>query len=302
MRSQITSILCKILVMTSCTAIIIYSDCIAAGSCVNKTTKYYVEEIFPDTYAISECGGLRNNSYLIIGKKMAILFDTGYTIKAQEMKDIVKALTDKPVEATFSHTHFDHIKFLNEFDYVAMPYIEPYKKCYNEKNKTFKPTFSMSGLCFPSIINTSETWKPGETIDLGERRLELVYLPGHSDTSIALIDDELKICFSGDFIYENGDGAFGPFMDPIMPGASLNSYLASADYILARAPGYTFLCGHTKPQIPYFYVQQLELTLKGIKEGKISGDCVIPFLLKKFVVEKNGNNLFTLITCYNTNY
>ena len=44
----------------------------------------------------------------------------------------------------------------------------------------------------------------GDYIDLGNRMLRILHLPGHSPDSIALLDEKNQILFSGDIIY-NGD-------------------------------------------------------------------------------------------------
>ena len=44
----------------------------------------------------------------------------------------------------------------------------------------------------------------GDHIDLGDRVLRVLHLPGHSPDSIALLDEKNQILFSGDVIY-NGD-------------------------------------------------------------------------------------------------
>jgi len=46
-------------------------------------------------------------SYLIVGDKVALLFDTGNGIG--NIREIIDQLTDKPIRVLNSHTHFDHI-------------------------------------------------------------------------------------------------------------------------------------------------------------------------------------------------
>src|SRR6476619_2788181 len=46
-------------------------------------------------------------SYLILGEKQALLFDTGMGIS--DMKKVVEGLTDLPVSVMNSHTHNDHV-------------------------------------------------------------------------------------------------------------------------------------------------------------------------------------------------
>src|SRR3954469_14533291 len=46
-------------------------------------------------------------SYLILGSKRALLFDTGLGIG--DMRELVSGLTQLPISVLNSHTHFDHI-------------------------------------------------------------------------------------------------------------------------------------------------------------------------------------------------
>lgn len=43
----------------------------------------------------------------------------------------------------------------------------------------------------------------GDSIDLGDRRLQVLHLPGHSPGSIALLDPDSAILFSGDVVYDD---------------------------------------------------------------------------------------------------
>ena len=57
----------------------------------------------------------------------------------------------------------------------------------------------------------------GDVIDLGDRRLQVFHLPGHSPGSIGLWEARTGILFSGDAIYD------GPLLDDI-PGSDIPVY------------------------------------------------------------------------------
>src|SRR5580698_1483188 len=80
---------------------------------------FHVYPIDPQTYAISEPKYWQENvSYLLIGTRRALLFDTGpgiYSIREQ-----VRRLTNLPVIAIPSHLHFDHVGDLEEFADVRL--------------------------------------------------------------------------------------------------------------------------------------------------------------------------------------
>jgi len=58
----------------------------------------------------------------------------------------------------------------------------------------------------------------GDVIDLGNRVLEVLHLPGHSPGSIGLWESATGILFSGDAIYDD------PLLDEL-PGSEIASYL-----------------------------------------------------------------------------
>src|SRR5918995_4633294 len=80
---------------------------------------YAVERLDDRTYAIGEPRYNQGNySYLILGERRAILFDSGPGL--HDMKPVVGALTDLPVTVAASHLHFDHVGNMDRFERVAM--------------------------------------------------------------------------------------------------------------------------------------------------------------------------------------
>ncbi len=102
-------------------------------------------------------------SYLMIGKKEALLFDTGLGI--HNIKKVVEIITKKKLFIINSHRHFDHIggnKYFSKNYFVK------------KKSKILK----IDPYCF-NIIKT----------------------PGHSPDSICLHEKKLGFLFSGDTLY-----------------------------------------------------------------------------------------------------
>ena len=74
--------------------------------------KVYV--VAPDVYAINEPRQEEQvTSFLIVGSKRAVLFDSGLGIG--RISDVVRKLTALPVTVLNSHTHFDHVGGNREF-------------------------------------------------------------------------------------------------------------------------------------------------------------------------------------------
>jgi hydroxyacylglutathione hydrolase len=203
---------------------------------------FAIEEVAPGVIAIGEPRFHQINwNYLILGKKRALLFDTGPGVR--DICNTVRALTTLPVTAMPSHMHFDHTGGLAKFRNIAIADLPVLRDC--EKDGWLQPTEALyvgswEGMTWtPVRVNA---WLPvGSVIDLGGRNLRLRHLPGHSPDSVGLLDEASNILFAADFVYP------GKLYAQIR-GADLKSYLESADALLPVLKNdTTILCAHGKP-------------------------------------------------------
>jgi glyoxylase-like metal-dependent hydrolase (beta-lactamase superfamily II) len=95
-------------------------------------------------------------------------------------------------------------------------------------------TFVMTG------VTASRTLAEGDEVDLGDRRLSVLHLPGHSPGSIALWDEGAGALFTGDVIYDSGT-----LLDEL-DGSDIADYLASMERLL-RLPVEVVYSGHGEP-------------------------------------------------------
>src|SRR5215470_14764125 len=80
-------------------------------------TWFEVYKVAPGTFAIYEPHQFEETiSYLIVGTKQALLFDTGMGIG--NIKTVVTRLTSRPVVVLNSHTHNDHVGGNWQFQYI----------------------------------------------------------------------------------------------------------------------------------------------------------------------------------------
>ena len=133
--------------------------------------------------------------YLFLGNKKALLMDTGATEDEKQfpLYETIKKLIsewektiNKPIELVVAHTHAhgDHTAGDTQF-----------------KNK---PNTTLVGLSVKDLIAyfKIENWPlQNSKIDLGNRIIELIPIPGHQTSSIAMYDNETKILLSGDSFY-----------------------------------------------------------------------------------------------------
>jgi hydroxyacylglutathione hydrolase len=189
---------------------------------------YVVEDLGQGAFAIGEpLYGQCNFSYLLIGTKRALLFDTGPGVR--NIVPTVRALTSLPVTAFPSHLHFDHIGNLSRFSNVALPDLPDLRR--QARNGQFRLKFYqylgfVEGFKRPSFAVTQ--WlAPGTYLDLGDFRLEVMSAPGHTPESVILLDPKADRVFSGDFIYPSTIYAF-------LPGAKIADYRRSAERLAMR--------------------------------------------------------------------
>ncbi|MDR6972864.1 glyoxylase-like metal-dependent hydrolase (beta-lactamase superfamily II) [Leifsonia shinshuensis] len=64
------------------------------------------------------------------------------------------------------------------------------------------PGFDIGSYTITAATPTA-TLEDGDTVDLGDRRLRALHLPGHTRGSLCLFDEEAGALFSGDVIYDD---------------------------------------------------------------------------------------------------
>ena len=179
---------------------------------------------------------MRCNIWHVRGRDRDLMIDTGMGVMS--LKAAARDLLDKPVTAVATHSHADHIGSHHEFDDViihrreAADLADP-ETVSLEISKAFSPAF-LEGLrragyemedryfitALPSADYALSDYelrgaKPtrlveeGDVVDLGDRRFEVLHLPGHSPGSIGLWEAATGILFSGDAIYD------GPLLDEL---------------------------------------------------------------------------------------
>jgi glyoxylase-like metal-dependent hydrolase (beta-lactamase superfamily II) len=158
---------------------------------------FHVFPLDEHTFAISEPKYWQENvSYLLIGSRRALLFDTGpgiYSIRAE-----VRRLTSLPVIAIPTHLHFDHVGDLDEFSDVRL--LDMPELRAQVRGGYFVETSSQYQLRGSLKYRVHGWIKDGQTIDLGGRTVRLVSTPGHTPDSVSLVDANGERLFTGDLV------------------------------------------------------------------------------------------------------
>lgn len=161
----------------------------------------------------STCWHIEENgvrSFLLVGRERALLIDTGFG--TGNLKAEVERVTQLPVMLVNTHADGDHIGCNHQFSVCHMHPAE-FDRYAQKKG--------------PEVQAPKPLWE-GDVIDLGGRALEILLIPGHTPGSIALLDRENRMLFSGDTIQDGSIYMFGP-------GRNLPAYIASLERLQGEA-------------------------------------------------------------------
>jgi glyoxylase-like metal-dependent hydrolase (beta-lactamase superfamily II) len=212
-------------------------------------------------------------SYLILGEKRALLFDTGLGVG--DIRELVRQITTLPVTVLNSHTHFDHVGGNADFsDVLAMDTEYTRRNALGDprgSEKVFWPGALCSSL--PKGVDPatfvlrpfkiSKTIRDGDQIDLGGRKLRVIGTPGHTPDAICLFDEANGLLFTGDTFY------LGPIY-LFVPETSLPDYFASVERLAALEPRVKLLLpAHNTPVADPANLARLWKAVAELKSGAL---------------------------------
>ena len=205
--------------------------------------QYEIIQMNPHTWRIED-GGVR--FFLLTGTEKALLIDSGMMVN--NAKDIAAELTDLPISLLNTHADRDHIGSNQQFETFYMHPAE-------------EPIYRRSGK--PGTIIPV---KEGDTIDLGERELKIIDLPGHTPGSIAVLDVKNRILISGDPIQQHGRiFMFGSHRN-------MEAYIQSLKRLEGRVSEFDEIWpSHADLPIPPETIRMLCEGTEAIRAGKVQG-------------------------------
>jgi glyoxylase-like metal-dependent hydrolase (beta-lactamase superfamily II) len=154
----------------------------------------------------------RCNIWHVRGRDRDLLVDSGMGIVP--LREHIPTVTEKPLIAVASHTHYDHIGAHHEFeerwvhkaeaDILGAPTRDSTLAGYVEDGiYTQLPPKPYSSADYAvKAAPATRLLDDGDMVDLGDRHFEVVHTPGHSPGGIMLFERETGILFSGDIVYD----------------------------------------------------------------------------------------------------
>ncbi|HET7873524.1 MAG TPA: MBL fold metallo-hydrolase [Terriglobales bacterium] len=239
-----------------------------------KDTWFEVYRIRPGVFAIYEPQQSEEViSYLVVGSKKALLFDTGMGIS--NIRAVVAELTKLPVAVLNSHTHNDHVGDNWRFSEIYGRDTAFTREHARGSREAAQAELAPGELCGPlpaGFDRKSYRTRPftishwlhgGEKIDLGGRVLQVISTPGHTPDSIMLFDEQNGLLFTGDMYYPGPIYLFRPETD-------LDAYVASMRRMAELAPRVQLLLpAHNLPIAEPGELSRVLAAMEQVRAGKI---------------------------------
>lgn len=229
-----------------------------------KDPVFTLRKITPTTYVIN---GVGCQSYLLLGDERAVLIDSG--MSHRNLKEFAQTITDLPIMGVINtHGHFDHTGGNGWFDTA---YMHPYAA--TEANVPFET--DISGGADDDYMSQAwpldyeiKTLDEGEIVDLGSRRLEVIYIGAHSPGSIALLDLDERILFTGDELDPGQVLIYHIEGKPDFPCRTVENHQRNMRKLKARYDEFDFICpGHNGTPIHKSYINDFIIADQKIMDG-----------------------------------
>ena len=242
---------------------------------------FEVYKVAPGVFAIYEPHQSEEVlSYLIVGTKQALLFDTGMGIS--DIRAVVRRLTSRPVVVLNSHTHDDHVGGNWQFEFVYGMDTDFTRKSAKGSKDDAQAEIAPGEICgdLPKNFNpktyATKPWKisrfiqDGFRINLGGRTVEVIATPGHTPDAISLLDRANGLLLTGDTYYPAAIWLFRPETD-------FAAYRASIVKLAALAPQLKMVLGaHNIPVAQPEVLGKLVTAFDAVRAGKIAPEPASP--------------------------
>jgi glyoxylase-like metal-dependent hydrolase (beta-lactamase superfamily II) len=182
---------------------------------MSKSQWYEIKKLESDVSRILEThvsADWRCNIWYVRGRDRDLIIDTGMGLR--RIAEDITLLTERPVLAVCTHSHHDHAGGLCQFKKRLGHPAEAEIFANPTRNKVVAELLDASVVkklpyegfnpdqwCYDPAPLTQQVVE-GDIIDLGDRILCVVHLPGHSPGSVALWEEATGTIFTGDALYE----------------------------------------------------------------------------------------------------
>jgi len=223
---------------------------------------YKVYEIMPEVSLIRDND---TNIYVVEGESKALVIDTGYGY--YNLRKKIEEITKKPLDVVLTHGHIDHAFGGHHFEGVYMNQDELPEF---EEHSQLRQMQNIKGLSTEEV----EMWvkakpkridfiAPGDFFDIGDNKLEVLSLKGHTPGSVGILDRKHRILFSG-------DGLTNYIWLQLPNSSTIEKYLQTLEDLDKYKSDFDIICnGHAEEPLPASFLEEMKLTLKDLLNGAV---------------------------------
>lgn len=183
--------------------------------------------------------------FLLEGEEQAVLIDSG--MNCPNALEMAKGLTTKNIILLNTHGDGDHTSGTGSFSSIGMHKLD-YDNCSIESR-------------FPEV--SLEEVKDNDIIELGNRTLRIIHIPGHTLGSIAILDETNRVLYAGDSVQKGHIFMFGKHRSP-------EQYEASLDKMIAISDEYDYIyASHDECILPKDYVGKVKSSWQQVRNGAV---------------------------------
>ena len=198
--------------------------------------------------------------FLLTGTEKALLIDSGRN--TPNAKEIAESITKLPIAILNTHADPDHISGNGGFDTF---YMHPDEEDLYRANDG-------SGIILPV--------KDNDIIDLGNRPLKIISIPGHTPGSIAILDINSRVLIAGDSVQDGHIFMFKEHRNMSLYVESLNKlsqYVGEFDTIYPSHGSFPVY-----PELIARLIEGAEQIIDGTVEGEVVDRFGTPVMLYTF--------------------
>lgn len=233
--------------------------------------KYHIRKTAEGTFSIYDPIH-KVGCHLLCGNQRALLIDTAF---GGELKEAVRRCTDLPLIVANTHVHGDHSKGNELFDqpiYVGagdLPdadRLSAYQSLIREGTRVLRERYRFPQSLLACVNRryvvdpTKNTYHSlPEEIDLGNRRIDVYPMPGHTEGSVIFVDEQTGTAFCGD--------AIAPttwlFTDP---ATRIRRYAEQVESFAGSVGIQRIFPSHSRAALPFSFVGDFAKTLRDLAD------------------------------------
>lgn len=191
--------------------------------------------------------------FLLVGENEAAMIDSG--ANCPNALELARTLTDKPIMLINTHCDGDHTSGTADF---AEIHVHP-------------ADYQLLGGAekFP---DTAPVWiNDGDEIELGNRPLKIIYIPGHTAGSVAILDKKKRVLYSGDSVQKGHIFMFGKHREP-------EKFEVSLEKLVSLRPLYDCIyAAHDEFMVDGDYAAKVLDAWRRVRKGEVGFEMIDMF-------------------------